>query len=245
VSYPCRTDDLMARSRTKSPLLLAFGGVLQHLHAEHERRLGRPLSHDALARTVTDRLANRVSAVVSIEGSTLWRWESGEVRRPNYIVLAELAALYAVPIEAVMAVLEANVRDPALSTAQGLNILDAVLLSHGPGTDATASATRAFHDDRLFDALAQAAYAFRALAADATKWSNRLADLAGDYGVTIAGGLPAGDRADPSGSDADARPADPDRTATSRRARRVGENHRANGAPSRDRRTPPRRKIVG
>ncbi len=223
--YPDGTDpDVMARSRTTAPLLVAFGGVLKALRAAHERRSGRARSHGAVARILNQRLAVRVSDRVSMGGTTLWRWEAGEVASPDPVILRELSDLYGVPDDGLLEVLEANLRDPQLTVEQGMTVLRAAAgREQGPGSNEPSS-SRALADQALFDELAQAAYAFRALSVSAREWSDRLADLAGDYGHTIAGRQAPTDRAD-----------------ATRHARGVGEDYRPDGAAAGERRTRSRR----
>lgn len=113
----------MTRSRTKAPLLTAFGGVLKHLHEAHARDAGKTLSHDALSRTLTIRVGKRVSPSLRLGGSTLWRWEAGEVASPDPLILRELADMYGVRFDGLLAVLEANLKNPNLTAEEGIRIL--------------------------------------------------------------------------------------------------------------------------
>jgi len=105
--------------------------VLQSLHLQYEARLGgKTMSHDALARIVNRRLGERISDRLSLAGSTLWRWEAGEVAAPDPLILRELADIYGVPFDRLLAVLECNLREPHLTEEMGLVILGRDLLRH-------------------------------------------------------------------------------------------------------------------
>jgi hypothetical protein len=130
----------MAKSRTKQPLLKAFGGVLASLHEEYEVRLGKKMSHNALARLISRRLADNVSPAVSIGGTTLWRWEAGEVSAPSPLVLKEMGSIYGVAFEQLLLVLEANLREPSLSVDQALAIIRGDLACQPSGETSVPSA---------------------------------------------------------------------------------------------------------
>lgn len=124
----------MPRSRTKAPLLHAFGGVLKQLHGEHEQQANKKLSHDALSRTLTARIAKRVSPSVTVGATTLWRWEAGEVASPDPLILRELGDLYGVGFHALLAVLEANLKNPRLTSEDGARLLFDLLRQTGDQT---------------------------------------------------------------------------------------------------------------
>lgn len=112
----------MPATRTKEPLLEAFGGVLRQLRDRMAQSKGSAISHDALARIVT-----KQSAHLSIAGPTLWRWEEGEVRSPDPLVLRALAKLFGVEFPALIDVLDANRANPGLSVEDAFALLE----SHG------------------------------------------------------------------------------------------------------------------
>jgi transcriptional regulator with XRE-family HTH domain len=112
----------MPKSRTKHPLLEGFGGVLKRLHETYEERLGRKISHDALARLISQRVAQLVSPSVTVGATTLWRWEAGEVAGPDPIILKQLCAVYGVDFNAMLAVLETNLKDSKLKVDDAMKV---------------------------------------------------------------------------------------------------------------------------
>jgi len=114
---------LMPVSRTKQPLLRAFGHVLGVLHLKFEQSRQRAYSHAAIARFVRERAP---SLRLAFGGPTLWRWEEGQVNRTDPLVLEELAGLYGTDYASLSAVLRANRADPTLSPEDGLKILEGV-----------------------------------------------------------------------------------------------------------------------
>jgi transcriptional regulator with XRE-family HTH domain len=139
VGFACRLR--MPRSRTKNPLLFAFGAVLMDMRKRYEVRTRRNQSHLAVARSLTAKLKKRFAERVSIGSSTLFRWETGEVQRLNPIVLKELALLYDTTFDGLLAVLEANLSDPGLTVENAHALLQAAVTSlptatgAGHGTD--------------------------------------------------------------------------------------------------------------
>lgn len=114
----------MAKSRTKQPLRGAFGFVLRTLHERHEQaRGGRKSSHESIARVIDERL-KKIGPTLSFAGTTLWRWEQGQVSTAKALPLQELSAFYGLPRTALSAVLEANVKTPDLPDEDGLRILE-------------------------------------------------------------------------------------------------------------------------
>lgn len=115
----------MPATRTKEPLLEAFGGVLRQLRDRMAQSKGSAISHDALARIVT-----KQNAHLSIAGPTLWRWEEGEVRSPDPLVLRALAKLFGVEFSALLDVLDANRADPRLSVEDASALLESTGAHH-------------------------------------------------------------------------------------------------------------------
>jgi transcriptional regulator with XRE-family HTH domain len=113
----------MAKTRTQQPLLEGFGALLKELHADYETRKGAVMSHDAIARIITDRNKQIGGPTLSFVGSTLWRWEEGQVGSPDPYVLRELAAIYDADFYALMDVLVANRSRRAMTLEEARYIL--------------------------------------------------------------------------------------------------------------------------
>lgn len=107
----------MRRVRTDHPSRLAFGGVLRMLRERRPRTIN---ARDRIAA-----LVRKHAPGLTFSGSTLARWEAGEVDKPNPVVLQALADLYRVQFAGLLAVLDANRGDPALTADDGLRILEA------------------------------------------------------------------------------------------------------------------------
>lgn len=121
----------MSVSRTKHPQLRAFGGALRWLHKRYETRLGRPFSHDAIAR-----LVRRGREHLRFGGPTLWRWEEGEVSSPDPLVIQALAQLYDVEHDALLSVLNTNRSNRHLTAEDGERFLGGYIGSTPPSAAA-------------------------------------------------------------------------------------------------------------
>lgn len=133
--YPVILPTEMAKSRTKRPLVRAFGGALKALHSRFEQQRGRDFSHEAVAR-----LVNAHGPHLSMSGPTLWRWEEGQVESPDPLILGALAHIYGADSSALLRVLDANRRDPSLREGDGDTILQG-----GGDARTTASAELSSH----------------------------------------------------------------------------------------------------
>src|SRR5690348_2483298 len=107
-------------SRRHPPVVTAFGGVLRILR---ERLSGSDRAH---SRKAAARLINAAGATVSIDQSTLWRWEQGDTARIDPLALRALARVYRVTFQGLLAVLEANLQNPTLTEADALALLETV-----------------------------------------------------------------------------------------------------------------------
>jgi hypothetical protein len=130
-------NDQMTHSRTQQPLLRAFGAALRVLHARYEAARGREFSHDALANQLTARL-RKFGPELSIRGSTLHRWEDGQVWSPAPLALRELAALYGTTYTVLITVLFRNAEQPDLPATEGLRLLEEAT-AHGTSDDSVGS----------------------------------------------------------------------------------------------------------
>lgn len=129
--YTKHLPRLMAKSRTKRPLLRAFGGALRLLHAQfEEKRGGRHFSHKAIALMV----GGEARPHLSLDGSTLHRWEDGQTENPDFLVLQDLARVYGADVQVLLQILDANRRDPLLLEADG-----EAMLRRGGGDASTTS----------------------------------------------------------------------------------------------------------
>ncbi len=117
----------MPKSRTKNELLTGFGGVLDALHRAYAQARDKKFSHEA--RLVRTSLSDHG---ISVAGSTLWRWEKGEVKGVDAVVLQALAHIYGLTLQDIMVVLEANLQNPHLSQAEALAMLSSRVRSDHP-----------------------------------------------------------------------------------------------------------------
>lgn len=115
----------MSKTRTKYPLLQGFSGTLKVLHRRLEERRGKPVPLELIVRRL-----ERIGPHLSLGVSTLWRWMEGEVQSPDPLILRELAGLYGTDYAALLAVLDANRRNPRLSTEEAVRVLE----SHRAGS---------------------------------------------------------------------------------------------------------------
>lgn len=112
---------MAGKPRVKQPKVEAFGRLLQTLRKQVQNPRGdaTPLSADAIAR-----LVRAVGPHLSLVGSTLWRWEEGEVTSPDPLILRELARIYQTSFPNLLSVLDANRSNPALDDKEAFRILE-------------------------------------------------------------------------------------------------------------------------
>ena len=114
-------NQMAGKPRVKQPKLEAFGRLLARLREQLQatRNDGVTLSHEAIARRV-----RAAGPHLSLVGSTLWRWEEGEVSSPDPLILRQLADIYHTSFPNLLAVLEANRSNPALDDKEAARILE-------------------------------------------------------------------------------------------------------------------------
>lgn len=167
------TLEMTTRSRTKQPLLMAFGALLEELR--HRLAGGDRLSHEAVARLVVQ----RSGGVVAFGGPTLWRWEQGQVWSPDPLALKALAAVYTVRLDALLLILERNRADATLSAAEAHRLFWEAIHD---AADTSAATSENVFDDRFVLDLAQQIIDLREQLQAVTKVGDALEAIAG--GIT-------------------------------------------------------------
>lgn len=94
----------LTKQRSQQPALSAFSAVMKRLRGRYARRTSTSAAtHPALVLRVKEK-----RPYLSLDPSTLWRWEEGQVGRINATALEALAEIYDVEFVRLLSVLNAN-----------------------------------------------------------------------------------------------------------------------------------------